>query len=73
MDACWIGAQTVAREAEWLCFIDADVKVADKVDWNTTQFDQKMPAPIKAARDVGRILKHIEFGAAISPDFRKFT
>ena len=26
--ACWIGAQTVAREAEWLCFIDADVKVA---------------------------------------------
>lgn len=44
-----------------------------KVNWNTTQFDQKMPAPIKAARDVGRILKHIEYGAAISPDFRKYT
>jgi chlorobactene glucosyltransferase len=26
--ACWIGAQTAAREAEWLCFVDADVKVA---------------------------------------------
>jgi len=26
--ACWIGARTVAPEIEWLCFIDADVKVA---------------------------------------------
>jgi hypothetical protein len=27
----------------------------------------------KAAREVGRILKHVEFGTAISPDFRKYT
>ena len=26
--ACWIGARAVAQAAEWLCFIDADVKVA---------------------------------------------
>jgi hypothetical protein len=44
-----------------------------KVNWNTTQFDQKLPAPIKAAREVGRILKHIEFGADVSSDFRKYT
>jgi hypothetical protein len=50
-----------------------EVLALTKVNWNTTQFDQKMPAPIKAARDVGRILKHIEYGAAISPDFRKYT
>jgi len=25
--ACWTGARAVAREAEWLCFIDADVRV----------------------------------------------
>ena len=24
--ACWIGARTAAPEAEWLCFIDADVR-----------------------------------------------
>ncbi len=50
-----------------------DVLALTKVNWNTTQFDQKLPAPIKAAREVGRILKHIEFGAAVSPDFRKYT
>jgi hypothetical protein len=50
-----------------------DVLALTKVNWNTTQFDQKLPAPIKAARDVGRILKHIEFGAAVSPDFRRYT
>ncbi len=44
-----------------------------KVNWNTTQFDQKLPAPIKAAREVGRILKHIEYGVPTSPDFRKYT
>jgi hypothetical protein len=47
--------------------------VLAKVNWNTTQFDQKLPAPIKAAREVGRILKHVDFGTAVSPDFRKYT
>jgi len=50
-----------------------EVLALTKVNWNTTQFDQKLPAPIKAAREVGRILKHIEFGTAVSPDFRKYT
>jgi hypothetical protein len=50
-----------------------DVLALTKVNWNTTQFDQKLPAPIKAAREVGRILKHIEYGTAVSPDFRKYT
>jgi hypothetical protein len=50
-----------------------EVLALTKVNWNTTQFDQKLPAPIKASREVGRILKHIEYGAATSPDFRKYT
>lgn len=37
------------------------------------QFDQKLPAPIKAAREDGRILKHIEFGTTVSADFRRHT
>ena len=50
-----------------------DVMALTKVNWNTTQFDQKFPVPIKAAREVGRILKHIEYATAVSPDFRKYT
>lgn len=50
-----------------------DVLALTKVNWNTTQFDQKLPAPIKAAREVGRILKHVGFGTAISSDFRRYT
>lgn len=50
-----------------------DVLALTKVNWNTTQFDQKLPAPIRAARDVGRILKHVEFGTPVSPDFRKYS
>lgn len=50
-----------------------EVLALTKVNWNTTQFDQKLPAPIKAAREVGRILKHIDYGVTISPDFRRYT
>lgn len=50
-----------------------EVLALTKVNWNTTQFDLKLPAPIMAAREVGRILKHIEFGMPVSPDFRKYT
>lgn len=50
-----------------------DVLALTKINWSTTQFDQKIPAPIKAAREVGRILKHIEFGTEVSPDFRKYS
>lgn len=50
-----------------------DVLALTKVNWNTTQFDQKLPAPIKAAREVGRILRHVEYGTVVSPDFRRYT
>ena len=50
-----------------------EVLALTKVNWNSTQFDQKLPAPIKASREVGRVLKHIPFGNAVSSDFRKYT
>lgn len=50
-----------------------DVLALTKVNWNSTQFDQKLPAPIKASREVGRILKHIKFGMPIATDFRKYA
>jgi hypothetical protein len=29
------------------------------MNWNSTQFDQALPIPIRAARQVGRVLKHV--------------
>ncbi len=39
-----------------------EVLALTKVNWNSTQFDQKLPAPIKAAREVGRILSISSLG-----------
>jgi hypothetical protein len=50
-----------------------DVLALTKVNWNSTQFDQKLPAPLKAAREVGRILKYVDNGTAVSTDFRRYT
>lgn len=61
------------RSDRELCRLAGEVLALTKVNWNSTQFDQKLPAPIRASREVGRILKHIEHGVAISPDFRKYT
>ncbi|WP_313903600.1 argonaute/piwi family protein [Rhizobium bangladeshense] len=53
--------------------IAEEVLALTKVNWNTTQFDQKLPAPIKASREVGRILKHLPFGSVAASDFRRYT
>lgn len=44
-----------------------------KVNWNSTQFDQKLPAPIRASREVGRVLKHVPEGGVVKADFRFYT
>jgi len=67
------GENNKIRASSALPKVAEEVLALTKVNWNTTQFDQKLPAPIKAAREVGRILKHIEYGVPTSPDFRKYT
>ena len=44
-----------------------------KMNWNSTQFDQKIPTPIRASRDVGRVLKHVPEGGLVKADFRFYT
>ena len=44
-----------------------------KVNWSSTQFDQKLPAPIRASREVGRVLKHIQPHQAVKSDFRFYA
>ncbi|MFA6965164.1 hypothetical protein [Bosea sp. (in: a-proteobacteria)] len=42
-----------------------------KLNWNSTQMNQKLPIPIRAARTVGEVLKYVGDGVA-STDYRKY-
>lgn len=39
-----------------------DVLALTKMNWNSTQFDGALPITIRAARQVGRVLKYVPFG-----------
>ena len=38
------------------------VLALSKMNWNSTQFDGALPIPIRAARQVGKVLKHVPVG-----------
>jgi hypothetical protein len=40
-----------------------------KMNWNSTQFDGALPIPIRAARQVGRVLKHVSYGEREQSDY----
>jgi hypothetical protein len=42
--------------------IARDVLALSKMNWNSTQFDGALPIPIRAARQVGKVLKHVPMG-----------
>ena len=43
-----------------------------KVNWNSTQMNQRLPIPIRAARKVGDVLKYLPKGQKVSSDYRKY-
>jgi hypothetical protein len=43
-----------------------------KINWNSTQMNQRLPIPIRAARSVGGVLKHMGEGEAVSSDYRRY-
>lgn len=43
-----------------------------KLNWNSTQMNQRLPIPIRAARKVGEVLKYVGDSQAISTDYRKY-
>jgi argonaute-like protein implicated in RNA metabolism and viral defense len=47
----------------------AEVLALTKMNWNSTQFDQRLPIPIHAARQVGRVLKHVSYGEREQSDY----
>jgi len=42
--------------------VGTDMLGLSKMNWNSTQFDGALPIPIRAARQVGRVLKHVPIG-----------
>ncbi len=43
-----------------------------KINWNSTQMNQRLPVPIRAARKVGEVLKYMPEGQAVSSDYRRY-
>jgi hypothetical protein len=43
-----------------------------KINWNSTQMNQRLPIPILAARKVGEVLKYMAEGQHVSPDYRRY-
>ena len=43
-----------------------------KINWNSTQMNQRLPIPIRAARKVGEVLKYMDEGQAVSTDYRRY-
>ncbi|HTN39797.1 MAG TPA: hypothetical protein VLZ84_01510, partial [Asticcacaulis sp.] len=47
-----------------------EVLALTKMNWNSTQFDQHLPIPIRAARQVGKVLKHTSYSQIDQSDYR---
>lgn len=56
---------TIAQIAE-------EVFSLTKINWNSTQMNQRLPVPIRAARKVGEVLKYLKEGQMVSPDYRRY-
>lgn len=52
--------------------IAAEVLALTKMNWNSTQFDHASPIPIRAAKEVGRVLRHVSFAERDQTDFRYY-
>jgi len=39
------------------------------MNWNSTQFDGALPIPLRAARQVGQVLKHVPAGQREASDY----
>jgi hypothetical protein len=56
-----------------LASLAQEIMALTKLNWNSTQLDQKLPIPIRAAKEVGRVLKHVSYADRDQTDFRFYT
>ncbi len=52
--------------------IAEEVLSLTKINWNSTQINQRLPIPIRAARMVGEVLKYLKEGQIESTDYRRY-
>lgn len=55
-----------------LASLAAEFLALTKMNWNSTQFDQGLPIPIRAAREVGKVLRHVSYGDRDQSDYRYY-
>lgn len=53
-----------------LAQVGEEILGLSKMNWNSTQFDQALPIPIRAARQVGKVLRHISDAQIERSDYR---
>jgi hypothetical protein len=49
-----------------------DMLALTKMNWNTTQFDGALPIPIRAARQVGKVLRHVPIGQREASEYTHY-
>lgn len=52
--------------------IARDVLDLSKMNWNSTQFDGALPIPIRAARQVGKVLKHVPVSQRVASEYQYY-
>jgi len=61
-----------AKSESTVSQIAEEVFALTKINWNSTQMNQKLPIPIRAARKVGEVLKYMGEGESVSSDYRRY-
>jgi hypothetical protein len=59
------------RSDSTIAQIASEVLSLTKINWNSTQMNQKLPIPIRAARNVGEVLKYVT-DDRVSADYRRY-
>jgi hypothetical protein len=50
-------------------YLASEILALTKMNWNNAQFDNSMPITIKAARQVGEILRYVEDSGYVEPSY----
>lgn len=58
------------RRESTLAELSRETLSLTKMNWNSTQFDGSLPITLRAARVVGRVLKHVSSGAVEAAEYR---
>ena len=73
----WYGLTPFTKSLEIQCIdteqaprtLASEILALTKMNWNNTQFDSALPITIKAARQVGAILKYVESAIPIQAGY----